>query len=123
MYALAGELLASGRGAIVESNFSRGGAEADLADMVERSDARMIHCAAAPQLVVRRYRDRHERGGRHRVHLDPDRLTDLEAALRNGSYEPPLLDVPQLVVATDDGYDPGYEVIRAFITAAPAVAR
>lgn len=123
MFALAGQLLASGRGAIVESNFSRGLAEPDLTDLVEQSDARMIHCAAAPKLVVRRYRERHERGERHRVHLDPDRLADLEAAMRLGSFEPPLLDVPQLVVTTDHGYDPGYEAIRAFIGAVPAIAR
>jgi predicted kinase len=122
MYALARQLIESGLGAVVESNFWRGRAEPELAPLARISDARIVHCSAAPHVVVRRYRDRHARGERHRVHLDPDRLRHLEAAIDDGAFEPLLLDLPCLVVATDDGYDPDYEAIRAHLAAAPVPA-
>ena len=114
LFDVAAELGAAEVGVIVESNFRRGRSEADLEPLVAESDARLVHCSARPETVLARYDGRFQRGERHPAHLDADRHEALVEDLREGLYEPLALDIPALVVRTDDGYDPGLADIVAF---------
>ena len=122
LYDVAGRILASGGGTVVESNFRRGVSEPDLRPIVELADARLVHCSAAAATVQARYAERYARGDRHPVHLDAQRADALADDLASGRFEPLDLDVPTIVVATDDGYEPGLEDVLGFLTAEAHVA-
>jgi hypothetical protein len=113
-FTLARETIAAGHGVMLESNFRRGVAEVELAPLVAMADARLIHCWASTDVVASRYRERFAAGLRHEAHLDDKRAPGLDADLASGRFEPLALGVPVLVVATDDGLDPGYDAILAF---------
>jgi len=121
LYGVAARILESGGGAVIESNFRRGQSEAELRSIVERADARLVHCSAALATVQARYAERYRRGDRHPVHLDALRAGALADDLATGRFEPLDLDVPTLVVATDDGYEPGLDQILEFLGAGAAV--
>jgi predicted kinase len=114
LFDVATELAAAGVGQIVESNFRRGRSEAELGRVVAICDARLVHCTATPETVLERYSDRHQRGERHPAHLDAERHSVLVDELRDGLFEPLALDIPSLVVRTDDGYAPAFAEIVAF---------
>lgn len=118
LYAATGWLLDAGVGAIVESNFWRGTSEARLRPLTERARTVLIHCQTAPEEVLRRYRERGDRGERHHVHFDADEIPALRAALQAGRFEPLELLVPVLTVDTTSGYDPPIEAVLAFIRSA-----
>lgn len=122
LYAVTARILESGGGAVVESNFRRGQSETDLRPIVELADARLVHCSADFTRVQARYAERYQRGDRHRVHLDGLRARALGDDLATGRFEPLDLDVPTLVVATDDGYRPGLDRILEFLGAGAGVA-
>lgn len=117
LYAQAGDLLAAGCGCIVESNFYRGVSERDLALLLALSDARLIHCAAPDEVVLRRYRDRPLGGDRHPAHVDGAAIEDFHRALDAGAFTPLDVPVPILRVSTVDGYEPGFEEIVGFASA------
>ena len=114
LYLAAQQLLEARTGLIVESNFRRGVSETELQPLLAWSDAGLIHCTAAPQVVLRRYAQRYDRGDRHPAHLDPDRAAALADDLAAGRFEPPDLPIPTLVVDTTDGWRPSYEEVRDF---------
>ena len=122
LYAVTARILEAGGGAVIESNFRRGVSEPELRAIVELADARLVHCWAPAATVQARYAQRFERGDRHPVHLDAQRLGDLADDLASGRFEPLDLDIPILEVATDDGYEPDLEQVVGFLTAETRVA-
>ncbi|HEX9635343.1 MAG TPA: AAA family ATPase [Candidatus Limnocylindria bacterium] len=114
LYLVAQQLLEARTGLILESNFRRGTSETDLQPLLAWSDPGLIHCTAAPEIVQRRYAERHDRGDRHPAHLDADRAAALADDLAAGRYEPLDLPIPILSVDTTDGWRPPYEEVRDF---------
>ena len=122
LYAVTARILESGGGAVIESNFRRGQSEPELHSIIELVDARLVHCSAGPETVQARYTKRHERGDRHPVHLDAQRAAGLADDLASGRFAPLDLDIPTVVVGTDDGYEPGLEQVLGFLEAEAGVA-
>ena len=58
-----------------------------------------IHCDAASDVLIERYRIREERGVRHPVHVDSMRIEDLRETLEGGLYGP--LDVGGTLIRLD----------------------
>jgi predicted kinase len=122
LYLTAAAVLDGGAGVVIESNFRRGLAEADLLPLLRRSRACLVHCTADRLVLAARYADRFARGERHSVHLDADRASALEQDLSAGRFEPLDLPVPILVVDTTSGWSPGYESVRGFAATAPGTS-
>lgn len=114
LYFVAQQLLEARTGLIIESNFRRGVSEAELKPLLAWSDPCLIQCTAPPEVVLRRYAERHDQGDRHPAHLDADRAAMLADDLAAGRFEPLDLSVPALVVDTTDGWHPSYEDVRDF---------
>jgi predicted kinase len=114
LYFVARQLVEAQTGLIIESNFRRGVSEPELRPLLAWSDAGLIQCTAASEVVLRRYDERHGRGNRHPAHLDPDRAATLAEDLEAGLFEPLDLPIPTLLVDTTDGWRPAYEEIRDF---------
>lgn len=115
LYTIAGRLIDSGLGVIVESNFTRGRSEAELGPLLARSRALLLHCVAARQQIAQRYLRRAVSGERHPGHHDAIALPDVLAGLDAGIYEPLALDIPTLHLDTTDGYRPEYPRVLAFV--------
>lgn len=115
MYFVAGQLLDARAGAVLEANFLRGISEQHLAPLAGRARAVVVHCHTTPELTVRRFRERFERGERHRLSHDLDALPRLVQWLDEGRYEPPEIGAPTMRVDTTDGYAPTLEQIVAFV--------
>lgn len=114
LYLVAQQVLEARIGLIIESNFRRGVSETELQSLLACSDPGLIHCAAAPEVVLRRYAERPARGERHPAHLDAQRAAALAHDLAAGRFEPLDLPIPTLVVDTTDGWSPPYEDVRDF---------
>jgi predicted kinase len=115
LFRIVEELVAGGASLILESNFSRGQSERELAPLVTQSSAILVHCETSREVIERRVADRKDRADRHPGHFDhvalPEVLTDLAAGL----FEPLTLDIPVLRVETTDGYSPSLAEIEALI--------
>jgi predicted kinase len=119
LYAFAGWLLDAGVGLVLESNFWHGASEVHLAPLVARARAVLVHCEAAPEVILRRYAERAMQGERHPVHFsDADDLPRLREVMAEGRFDPLDLDLPMIRVQTDDGYAPGFARVLALIRAA-----
>jgi predicted kinase len=118
LFLVADRLVQAGAGAIIESNFRRGLAEPELANLVGRAAAVLIHCRATPQLVLERVRTRAGSVARHRVHPDLDRLADLQRELADGTFEPLELGIETIRVDTTNGYAPSLDELLARIKSA-----
>jgi predicted kinase len=114
LHFVAQRLLDARTGLIIESNFRRGMSETELRPLLALSDPALIQCTAAPEVVLRRYAERHDRGDRHAAHLDADRAAALADDLSAGRFEPLDLPIPTLVVDTTDGWRPGYDAVLDF---------
>ncbi len=110
LFALLRSAVSAGQPSVVEANFWRGRAEDELRGAVAGVELRMVHCTASPHRIAARYRGRE---GRHPAHLDILRIAD-GADVDEGRYAPLALTGPVLVVQTDEGYVPAYDVIREF---------
>ncbi len=117
LYAVARRVLEAGVGAIVESNFHRPYSEAGVRSITSDSDVRLVHCGGDPATIVRRYRERAERGERHPGHYDREVVARLRERLEAGLFEPLDLGVPTLRVdtTTEATYVPSFERIVAFL--------
>jgi predicted kinase len=117
---VAGRLLEAGVGMVLESNFRRGLSETDLASLLTSARAALVHCEGEPETIVRRYRERAERGERHPGHHDSESFQRLRDELAAGLFEPLDLGVPTLRVdtTTEQEYTPEFEEIVAFLRAA-----
>jgi predicted kinase len=110
--------VAAGVGAVVESNFSAGIAEADWRPIVARSRALQIYCRASHDELRWRFLDRALSGQRHPGHhdLSAASLADFEAGLASSRYRPLELLVPALCVDTTTGYAPELQAIHSFVS-------
>ncbi len=117
LYTVAARVLESGSGVVIESTFWRGRSEPGLHPILELADARLVHCSAAAEVLKARYVRRFQRGERHSVHLDAERADGLAEDLAGDRFTPLELPVPILEVATDDGYEPGFEAILGYLRA------
>jgi predicted kinase len=113
LFTFSQSLLHAGIGIVLEGPFTHPQADAPLRELARNSRTALIHCVAPDELVLRRYRERYESGQRHPGHFDGVVLDRLAARLQAGEYDPPLLDVPKLIVDTSDGYHPTLDVIVA----------
>jgi predicted kinase len=119
LYAVTRRLLDAGVGAVLESNFYRGFSEAELQPLVAQARAVQVQCGGDAEVIVRRYRERAERGERHSGHNDFAAIPRLRDYLATGRCEPLDLDVPTLRVDTttrdDITYVPTFAAIMAFV--------
>ena len=119
LYAVAHRLLDANVGLILESNFYRGWSEPQLAPVLARTRALLIHCGGDTEVILRRYRERAERGERHRGHNDQAVIPRLRDYLASGRCEPLDLDIPMLRVDTTTSecvqYLPAFDAILAFV--------
>ena len=115
LYSVAGSLLDAHAGAILEAAFHREQAERELAPLVERSRAAVVHISAPHGVIAGRYRERAEDGSRHPGHHDSERVGELPAQLEAGVYEPPELGIPVLRVDTSQNrYRPDVDEIAGW---------
>jgi atypical dual specificity phosphatase len=109
------QLLEAGVGAVVEANYQQRYAEPELRPLIARARAAIVLCDVAPELALRRARERVERGDRHPYHHDDFVLgTPVAANLDHAAHDLDL-GLPRLRVDTTTGYQPGFEEIVAFL--------
>lgn len=110
-------LVKAGVGAVLESNFLRGVSEQDLLPILPKSRSVAIYCGTTIEESLRRFEQRAQNGDRNPGHHDtePEKLVELEQALRSGCYDPLALDIPSLVVDTTDGLSPDKPAIKQFV--------
>jgi predicted kinase len=107
----------TGPGVIIESNFRRDLSEHDLRPLVAQTPSILLHCQTDHAEMVRRYRERSERGERHPGHFDREAVVDVVNDLAMGSYEPLDLAIPVVMVETTNGYAPSLDEIGRVIAA------
>lgn len=103
LYAIAGELIRYGNGAVLESFFHKGFSEQDLAPLVARTRAVLIHVRADEAILFSRYEQRATDPDRHGIHNDSNRLGDLRRYLAEGIADMIELDCPHIVIDTTYG--------------------
>ena len=101
--ATADEILRSGNGVMVESFFHKGVAEADLAPLLQRSRAVLVHVLADDEMLLSRYERRMNDPDRHPIHNDGNRLGDLKQYLAEGIADILDLNCPHIVIDTTYG--------------------
>ena len=122
MYTVAGQILESGHGVVIEANFYKGISENDLSRLIAVSDAVMVHCTAPPEELTERYVERAETGERHPVHDDGSKVDDLEKELEEGTYEPLDLGIPLILVDTTEDFSPSVAEILSRLRERPTTS-
>ena len=123
---LIADQVATGLGAVAETNLHRGVSEPAVRDLAQRAGVVLVHCTVARELSVRRFNERHERGERNACFEDGQRLASLQERSANESWEqaqPLDLPLPLLVVDTTDGYNPTLSQIVRFVAQGPGKRR
>ena len=89
MFMMAGELLAVGTSAIIESPLIPSYDDARVRALERETDCLTVQVVLTgdPDVLFERYRTRAERGERHPSHFDHDRLADMHAML-HAPFEP-----------------------------------
>lgn len=103
IYAIAEEVLRSGRGLVVESFFHKGLAEPNLLPLLPLANATLIHVRADDALLLARFERRIADPDRHPIHGDSTRLGDLRQYLAEGVADPLELDIPRIIIDTTYG--------------------
>lgn len=122
-YAVLAELLRGRVSLIAEANYRRGISEIELRPLVATARTVQIFCDAPRETCVQRVVQRFDRGERHPIHADRERLVEIAGPQGNetgsddgwSAYQPLDLEVPTLVVDTSEAYRPEYSDIVAFI--------
>jgi predicted kinase len=91
--ALVGESVRMGASLVLEANFARGEAEAQLAALPARFV--QVHCSAPLDLLLERYGERR----RHPGHVDAERIEALRDAVESGRHDP--LELPGETIRLD----------------------
>jgi predicted kinase len=117
LYDLATSVLRHGTSLLVECNFDRSFASADLERISTTSRVQIVQCWSDRETIVRRYRDRFLTGERHGVHFDLEALPGLIARLDRGAYDLSTLGYPAITVDTTDGLHPGFSMITSRVHA------
>ena len=104
---------------VVEAAFHRSRFETDAADLLARSEVRLICCTVATGVAAGRYEERARVGGPARF-AHPDELVIQQ--MRAGqfdwsSYDLAPTGLPSLTVDTTNAYVPGLDEIALFATA------
>lgn len=126
MYRMVDRVLEAGIGAVVESTFTRGRAEEDLARFSK--DCRMIqvNCRADAEVIKERLAERIQTGSRHPGHQDHVAYVQIEDALLRGDFDALDLDAPLIQVDSNEGLSPDLdevvERIKEFEAGAPVQA-
>lgn len=105
LFRLAARLIDSGTGLVLESNFERVRAEAELGPLVARSRTVLVQCVVADALALERYRARATAGTRHTVHKDEVVIEAWTRGIR-ADHRPLDLGVPVITVDSSNGYVP-----------------
>ena len=100
---------------IVESNFSRGRDETNLAPRLALSSPVMLHCETDPETLRARVAERKGSTDRHPGHFDDIAWLEVERRLADGGYEPLDLPFPTLRIDTTAGLNPNLEAILEYI--------
>lgn len=117
MYRMIDRMLEAGVGAVVESTFTRGRAEDDLAKYM--SDCRMIqvNCKADAPVIKARLAERIQTDSRHPGHQDHVAYVEIEDALLRGDFDALDLNAPLIQVNSNEGLDPDLdEIVRQIRT-------
>ena len=96
---------------VVESSFTRGRGEDELAGFTARTRPVQVYVTAPADLIVTRYKERMEKGERHPGHQDEEALPDLIARLERDEFGPLDLDLPLIEVDSTDGFKPHIDEI------------
>lgn len=96
IYLTAKQLLVARQSCLLEANFHPVFSLPRLTRLAERCDVAQVVCSGDPEILLRRYLDRHAAGGRHPVHLDTNELR-IEA-LRDDFRRDHQLDLPGRVL-------------------------
>lgn len=116
-YALTEDVLAAGASCIVEGNFLPGLAATGMQPLLAMARGRQVHCTVDGEVLLARYRRRHEDGERHPVHVDRGYEGEVRARIGTEASEPIPLAVPLLRVDTTDGWSPPWPDIVSFCRA------
>lgn len=112
LIAIAGELVRTGRGVVIESFFHKGVSEPELAPVVEQANAVILHLTADHDELVKRYAERMDKPERHEIHNADGTPDELQRLLAEGVADPLDLDCPMILLDTTDGDPDGDEVVR-----------
>lgn len=119
LYMLVARLLDAGTGVVLESNFTRGRAEAELEPFVAKSHAVLVQCDVPDAVALERYRTRAASGTRHAVHKD-DVVIDAWSRGIRSDHSALDLGIPAIKVDTLDGYRPPIaQIVAAVRTFSP----
>lgn len=108
---VAGAVLASGIGVVVEANYRRGVSEPELRPLLEHARGVQTLCTTRRDVIERRYHERTDAGLRHPGHFDAEMTPEVLRGLGDGVYDPLDLAIPLVHVDTSAGYQPTFEVI------------
>jgi predicted kinase len=92
---------------VLESNFHKTHSTDDLHALFAISNPVLVQCDAPNEEIIDRYVARSEKGDRHPVHDDANRVEELRADLEQGEYDLRTLDVASITIDTsgDDDTD------------------
>lgn len=116
-------VISRGISVVIEAAFQHKLWQPKLVSLAEVAEVSIIVCAVDLQLARSRFIER-GLADATREHFHGDNAIQAAKAGRDmpvGSYQPPEMDLPTVIVDTTDGYNPGLDQIVAFVSkAAPA---
>lgn len=110
-FAVAGELLRSGNGLVLEGAFFRN--QDEIVEIAALGETVVVEVAARIEVLEKRYADRV--GQRHKAHRGLEALPDLRDRVSKDAYGAPQLGCPVLRVDTTDGLTPSESEILVWI--------
>lgn len=119
-YATVDALLDAGLSVVAEGSVHSERGVAEIETLLPKADAVVIHCTVPRAVSHERFRIRAGTGRRlHPAYTDAENLRQMdENPARWAHFEQPVaLDIPRLIVDTEDGYRPELERIVEFIRA------
>ncbi|MEM8782514.1 MAG: ATP-binding protein [Planctomycetota bacterium] len=116
--------LTAGISVVIEAAFQHAAWASRMDQLANVGRPNLILCTIDPELAAKRHLQRGLDDPRRTFFHEDRRVTHFQATGTMGppgEYTEPRFDLPTLKVATDDGYTPSLEAIKAFIgdTAAP----
>lgn len=117
-YATIDALLDAGVSVVAEGSVHSERGAAEIAALLPKADAVVVHCVASRGVTHERFRTRAGVGRRqHPAYTDAENLRQMgENPARWAHFEQPVaLDIPKLIVDTEDSYRPSLDSILEFI--------
>lgn len=96
--------LAAGRSLVIESNFRPEYDTRQVVDLLRRCPGEpfQIFCDAAPDVLLRRFRERWDSGTRHQGHIENEQFESFAATHLNGAYTPLAIGGTLITLDTSD---------------------